>query len=120
MKWTLIFVPLILSSSLALGKDKTTYDTSGGFVDTHTPVTLVSAIPDIPNHNWVTMTGKIEQRVRHDRYLFRDSSGTIVVDIDKEMWNGLTVSARDLVEIQGKVEHGISGTEVYVKQIIKR
>ncbi|EHT00595.1 TPA: YgiW/YdeI family stress tolerance OB fold protein [Klebsiella oxytoca] len=120
MKWTLIFIPLILSSSLALAKDKAIDDSSGGFVSTHSPSTLVSAIPDTPSHSWVIMTGKIEKHVRRDHYLFRDSSGAIEVDIDKKAWNGLTVSARDLVEIQGKVEHGISGTEIYVNQLIKR
>lgn len=51
---------------------------------------------------WVTLRGNIVERISDDLYVFKDASGTINVDIDHKRWNGVTVTPKDTVEIQGK------------------
>ncbi len=68
---------------------------------------------------WVTLRGNITERVSDDLYIFKDSSGTINVDIDHKRWNGQTISPKDLVEIQGEVDKDWNSVEVDVKQIRK-
>lgn len=51
---------------------------------------------------WVTLRGKIVQRISDDLYKFQDASGTVNVDIDHKRWNGLTVTPQDTVESRGR------------------
>ncbi|MDL4455004.1 NirD/YgiW/YdeI family stress tolerance protein [Klebsiella michiganensis] len=39
------------------------------------------------------LEGQITRRLGHERYEFRDASGTVVLDIDDKVWHGVTVSA---------------------------
>lgn len=68
---------------------------------------------------WVKLRGNITERLSEDRYLFRDDSGTVNVEIDHKRWNELTVSPQDKVELQGKVDKEWSDAEVDVKYISK-
>ena len=52
----------------------------------------------------VILTGKIEQSMGDEKYMFRDASGTIVVEIDNDNWNGLSVGPNDVVELQGEID----------------
>ncbi len=54
-----------------------------------------------------------------DLYVFKDASGTINVDIDHKRWNGVTVTPKDTVEIQGEVDKDWNSVEIDVKQIRK-
>ncbi len=52
----------------------------------------------------VILTGKIEQSLGDEKYMFRDASGTIIVEIDNDDWRGVTVGPNDTVELQGEVD----------------
>lgn len=54
----------------------------------------------------VVLTGHIVSRVRgsHDKYLFRDKTGEIVVDIDHKVFAGRDVDHRTLVRLFGEVD----------------
>ncbi|ELO61369.1 YgiW, partial [Salmonella enterica subsp. enterica serovar Enteritidis str. 648904 3-6] len=41
---------------------------------------------------WVVLEGNIIRQVGHELYEFRDSSGTVYVDIDNKYWMGQTAS----------------------------
>lgn len=68
---------------------------------------------------WVTLRGNIVERISDDLYVFKDASGTINVDIDHKRWNGVTVTPKDTVEIQGEVDKDWNSVEIDVKQIRK-
>ena len=63
--------------------------------------------------------GNIVERISDDLYVFKDASGTINVDIDHKRWNGVTVTPKDTVEIQGEVDKDWNSVEIDVKQIRK-
>lgn len=91
---------------------------TGGFVD-QSSVTTVSNAKEQRDGAWVKLRGYIVERLSDDNYTFRDASGTIKVDIDHKIWNGVTIAPQDLVEIQGEVDKGLNRVEIDVKQLRK-
>ncbi|MFB5745346.1 YgiW/YdeI family stress tolerance OB fold protein [Cedecea sp. P7760] len=91
----------------------------GGFVGPTGSKTTVKQAKTFSDDTWVTLTGKVEQRIGGDDYIFRDATDSINVDIDHKRWNGQTVTPQDTVEIQGKVDKDWNSIEIDVKQINK-
>ncbi|MFG1174569.1 YgiW/YdeI family stress tolerance OB fold protein [Erwiniaceae bacterium CAU 1747] len=107
---------------------------SGGFVDPNAPtaqvqtggfsgpdgtIVTVKQAQDMKDDAWVTLHGHIEKRTGDDDYLFRDATGTLSVEIDHKHWQGQTVTPKDNVEIQGKLDKDFNSTELDVKRIRK-
>ncbi|GKX61546.1 outer membrane protein [Pragia fontium] len=97
----------------------TTTTQSGGFSGPNTSQTTVDKALKMSDDSWVTLRGNIEQQVGKKRYLFRDETGTINIEVDRKRWNGITVTPKDKVEIQGEIDKDWSSIEVDVKKIVK-
>ncbi len=82
-------------------------------------VTTVESAKSLRDDTRVTLRGNIVERISDDLYVFKDASGTINVDIDHKRWNGVTVTPKDTVEIQGEVDKDWNSVEIDVKQIRK-
>jgi uncharacterized protein (TIGR00156 family) len=69
----------------------------------------------------VTLFGQIEKRLKKDKYLFKDASGTGIVEIDHKIWNGQTVTPNDRVLLSGKVDRhdDENKSKIKVKKLIK-
>ena len=93
--------------------------TAGGFTGPGTPVTTVEQAKTMPDDSYVTLRGNIESSLGDKHYMFRDSSGSIRVEISSRRWNGQTVSPADLVEIQGEVDKDWNSVEIDVKRLTK-
>lgn len=91
----------------------------GGFIGPNGSVTTVENAKSLRDDTWVTLRGKIVERISDDLYKFQDASGTVNVDIDHKRWNGITVTPKDTVEIQGEVDKDWNSVEIDVKQISK-
>jgi uncharacterized protein (TIGR00156 family) len=52
----------------------------------------------------VQLTGYVVKAIGDEKYEFRDRTGSITVDIDDELWNGKTISAKTPVTIVGEVD----------------
>lgn len=92
---------------------------AGGFTGPSGAVTTVANAKSLRDDTWVTLRGKITERISDDLYKFQDASGVINVDIDHKRWNGVTVGPQDTVEIQGEVDKDWNSVEIDVKQIRK-
>lgn len=92
---------------------------TGGFNDADARVSGAADIDKMNDGAWVKLRGNIVERLSGEHYLFRDTSGTINVEIDRKYWNGVTVSPKDNVEIQGKIDREWDKVSVDVKQISK-
>ncbi|MGA6514372.1 YgiW/YdeI family stress tolerance OB fold protein [Klebsiella sp. K796] len=92
---------------------------TGGFTGPSGAVTTVANAKSLRDDTWVTLRGKITERISDDLYKFQDASGVINVDIDHKRWNGVTVGPQDTVEIQGEVDKDWNSVEIDVKQIRK-
>ncbi|WP_068546100.1 YgiW/YdeI family stress tolerance OB fold protein [Thalassotalea crassostreae] len=53
---------------------------------------------------FVTMKGYISKAIGNEKYLFKDKTGTAVIEIDDKDWRGVEVSENDLVIISGEVD----------------
>ena len=78
---------------------------SGGFIGAESsPVVTAIAAADRPNESNVRLVGYLIEKLGSEKYLFRDDSGTIVVEIDDDDWRGVEASAETRVEIAGEVD----------------
>ena len=66
-----------------------------------------------------TLQGNIVRQVGHEKYLFKDATGEIVVEIDDEDWGGVTVGPQDTVELIGEIDKDINKIEFDV-DIVKK
>lgn len=55
----------------------------GGFSGPSAALTTVDKVKSMSDDTWVMLQGNIEQRVGDETYTFRDASGTLTVEIDK-------------------------------------
>jgi uncharacterized protein (TIGR00156 family) len=82
------------------------------------PITVNEA-KNLPHDSWVIITGNIINSLGKEHYTFRDSSGVINVEIERETWRGLSVGVSDRVEIQGELEIKKGQFSIDVKAIRK-
>ena len=83
-------------------------------------VTVIQA-RGLADDSLVILTGTIVQSLGREKYTFRDSTGDITVDIDRDLWAllGISLGASDRVEIGGKTDVEKRVAEIDVKYIKK-
>ena len=86
-----------------------TFSGQPGFMGPAAVVTVAHVIQTFPNKAPAVLKGNIVQHLGGDRYLFRDSSGEIVIKIKYDRWWGLSVGPSDLVEIGGQLKREKNG-----------
>ncbi len=80
--------------------------TRGGFItdETNTKYTTVLNAKKMGNDSYVTLKGKIVSKTGNEKYLFKDATGTIQIEIDDEDWGGIKAGPKDTVIIEGEVD----------------
>lgn len=96
--------PVMAAEQGGFSGPSATQSQAGGFQGPNGSVTTVESAKSLRDDTWVTLRGNIVERISDDLYVFKDASGTINVDIDHKRWNGVTVTPKDTVEIQGEVD----------------
>lgn len=76
---------------------------TGGFSG---PVTVTTAAQakTLPDDTKVTLRGNIESHLGGKNYMFKDASGSVVVEIKEKHWAGQSVAPQDTVQIDGEVD----------------
>ena len=101
----------------ALAKDK-----NKGFVFVPQSMT-VETIADVKNKaddTIVVIQGRIAKSLGDEKYTFTDQTGEIIIEIDNEDFNGVTVTSEELLEIVGEVDkEKKKPAEIDVKSIKK-
>lgn len=104
---------LFLGVSLGLSQNA-----ASQFVSDTTSVQTVAAVKKMKDNSWFTLEGHIVKQTREERYLFRDQSGEVEVEIDNDKWKGRKVDPGTKIRIAGEVEKDwLSSMEVEVKRI---
>lgn len=65
----------------------------------------------------VLLEGNIIKQIGHELYEFRDTSGTVYVDIDDKRWMGQTISPETKVRLEGEVDKDWNSVEIDVKKL---
>lgn len=88
-------------------------------MNTQPAVWTVTEVISLPDDTPVVMRGRITKNMGDNIFVFEDASGTIMLEIDEESWNGNTVRVDDIVTVYGSVDKGTNYTEVDVDSVVK-
>jgi uncharacterized protein (TIGR00156 family) len=117
--WSICFLTVAFSVNTVYGQG---FDGPGSGTNTRQiqTVTVVQA-KSLPDNSLVILTGNIVQANGREKYTFRDSTGDIIIDIDRDLWIllDLSVGINDRVEIRGEIDIENRAAEVDVKYIRK-
>ncbi len=92
---------------------------TNGNMNNQPAVWTVTEVVSLPDDTPVVMRGRITKNMGNNIFVFEDGSGTIMLEIDEEDWNGNTVRVDDIVTVYGNVDKGPNYTEVDVESIVK-
>jgi uncharacterized protein (TIGR00156 family) len=93
----------------------------GGFTGPSSiKVSTIAEVQNMPHDADVVLEGKIESHLRDEKYIFNDGHETIVVEIDHDVWNGLSIGPEDIVIISGEIDRKFQRIEVEVDRIVKK
>ena len=67
-------------------------------------VVTVEQASRMKDDSQVILRGSIESSLGDEKYLFKDKTGSIRIEIDDDDWKGLVVKPSDVVEIRGEVD----------------
>ena len=108
-----ILMLIAISTSIA-------FAAHGGFKESVSPKkSTVSEIMKMNNNSYVSVEGNIVKRISDDKYSFKDSTGTITVEIDDDKWGNVTAGTQDKLELIGEVEKKYNSTELDVDSVRK-
>jgi len=91
----------------------------GGFNGGDNVILTVDQVKGMGDDSKVWVEGYIVQKNGDEKYLFQDSTGSIIVEIDDDAWHGLVIGPTDTVRIYGEVDHGMFNTEIDIDYIEK-
>ena len=72
--------------------------------DEETSVRPIAEVMNVPDDTWVTVEGYVLKQMQKDRYLFKDNTGEIAVEIKRDLWEKKRVDPKTKVRIYGKVD----------------
>lgn len=76
----------------------------GGFQGPDLPVMTVAEALKVSDDTPVKLAGKIEKSLGNEKYLFKDATGTITIEIDDDDWRGVTATPDSELIIEGEVD----------------
>ncbi len=91
---------------------------AGGFQGPGIDMITVSEALTLPDDAPVKISGKIQKSLGDEKYLFKDATGTIIIEIDNEEWNGVNATPDTEIVIMGELDKGmLEETEVDVETV---
>ena len=92
----------------------------GGFQDTtNANLTTVSQAIKMNDNTYLKLQGTLEKQISDDKYIFKDSTGTMTIEIDSDKWAGQVIRPGDKIEISGEVEKKFNSIKVDVDSVKK-
>lgn len=110
------FALTLSAGSMAAGFQNAS-NAAGGFQGPGLAPTTVQQALTYSDDTPVVLVGQIERSLGGEKYVFKDASGSVTVDIDNEDWRGLTVTPEDTIVIQGEVDKDFFKTEIDVDMV---
>ncbi len=89
----------------------------GGFQGPGLQPSSVSEALKLNDDTPVVLIGQIEKSLGGEKYLFKDATGSVTVEIDNEDWRGVNVTPKDTIVIQGEVDKDFFKTEIDVDSV---
>lgn len=90
----------------------------GGYTgEVQSQFTLAKDVKNLRDNQYITLKGYIISKIGNEKYMFKDESGSIQVEIDDKDWMGLNVGASDRVILQGEVDRDWNSVTVDVDSV---
>lgn len=119
MKASKFLAVLALGLTFGLVSNAIAKNVGGGFQGPGVATSTVADALKMSDDTPVVLKGKIEKSLGNEKYQFNDGTGTIVVEIDDDEWNGLNVTPENTVQITGEIDKEMLATpSVDVEMII--
>lgn len=82
-------------------------------------ISNVAAVREMADNTYVSIQGNIVQRQGHDqeKYLFKDASGDIIVEIEDHVWRHQTVTPGTTVKILGELDQSSDPHRVEIEAV---
>lgn len=90
---------------------------AGGFQGPGLAPSTVAQAKDMSDDTAVVLVGQIEKNLGGEKYSFKDATGSVIVEIDNEDWNGISVQPTDTIEISGQVDKDLLELEIDVDTV---
>lgn len=109
---------LVLALGLSSGAfANNSHKQAGGFQGPGLAPSSVAEVLKMNDDTPVVLVGQIEKSLGDEKYLFKDASGSVTVEIDNDDWRGVTVTPQDTVVLQGEVDKDFFKTEIDVDSV---
>ena len=92
----------------------------GGFSGPGPGFLTVEQAKGMSDDSYVALKGSIVQQIGGEKYMFKDATGTITVEIDNDVWQGQNVGPQDVVEIHGELDKDLFSSEIDVDRIVRQ
>lgn len=103
----------LLSGSLAFAKSDTVL-----LKEAIKNVVTVAKAKTLKDETGVALTGTIVQHIAGDNFELKDSTGTIMIEVDDDLWKPMQLKVGDKVKVIGEVDtHRKKPTDIDVIQI---
>lgn len=112
-KFLTVFMLITVTTSIALA------NMNEGFRDNNIKTSSVAEALKMNDNSYVTVKGNITKRLSEDRYSFKDSTGSMTVEIDKDKWSGISADTKDILELSGEIEKKNNYTRLDVDSVRK-
>ncbi|MDL2210792.1 YgiW/YdeI family stress tolerance OB fold protein [Desulfovibrio sp. OttesenSCG-928-O18] len=90
----------------------------GGYSGPGPAVVTVEQARLLSDDSHITLRGKIVQSLGGKKYLFRDATGTVTLEIKHNRWEGRQIGPDQEVEIHGELDKDWTSIEVEVDRIV--
>lgn len=117
-----LFVATLLMGTTAMAYGQFTGDRAkvmeGDIVSPYVTST-VAAVRQMPDETYVTVEGHILQQQGHDKekYLFKDASGEILIEVDKKIWRNQPITPDTTVKILGELDQSRQPDRVKIEVV---
>ncbi|MFU8925336.1 NirD/YgiW/YdeI family stress tolerance protein [Acinetobacter puyangensis] len=99
-----MLLPLFTASALMMGTATVSAAPLNQQALTPTTVTSVKQAHQLKDDSKVLLKGQVVKSLGDEKYEFRDSTGTIKVEIDDELWGGRALSPTQTVTLLGEID----------------
>ena len=69
------------------------------------------------NNTNVVIEGNIDKKLSDDKYTFKDNTGSIIAEIDKEAWGVINSNTKEKIKLLGEIEQENNTTIIDVDKV---
>ena len=92
---------------------------TGGYTGPGPDFVTAEQAKSMADDSHVALKGYIIKSIGGEKYVFKDDSGTVTLDISAKRWAGQQVGPEDLVEVYGEIDKDWFDFEIEVKRLVK-